>query len=285
MKIGISGASGHLGSSTIRALKDRLPGGSEIVGISRTPDKVTNLGVEARPGDFDKPEALIEAFRGLDKLLLIPTDNLTPGVRSKQLRDAVEKAILAEVGHVVLMSALGARAAEAPHLWETFFVPEQMLMKTAPKWSIIRMAYYAESFLDEVAMSLDRGVHASIAPTPVNFVARDDVAAAAAGLLASSNEHHGAIYQATGPDSLDGHGRASVIAGVTKRPFAFAEVTLDQYREGLEGAGLPAPMLDAVLSIQEMWACGGFDVVTGDVARLAGRAPRKLENVARDRFG
>jgi len=31
-----------------------------------------------------------------------------------------------------------------------------------------------------------------------------------------------------------------------------------------------------------MWAKGGFDITTGDVARLSGRAPRHLIDVAKE---
>jgi NAD(P)H dehydrogenase (quinone) len=51
MKIGISGASGHLGAATIAELKSRAPD-AQLVGISRTPEKVSALGIEARFGDF-----------------------------------------------------------------------------------------------------------------------------------------------------------------------------------------------------------------------------------------
>ncbi len=37
MNIGVSGASGHLGSATVRELKARLGGQGNVVAISRTP--------------------------------------------------------------------------------------------------------------------------------------------------------------------------------------------------------------------------------------------------------
>jgi NAD(P)H dehydrogenase (quinone) len=277
MKIGISGASGQLGAATIAEVKARARG-AEIVGISRSPDKLSALRIEGRFGDFDQPDSLKKAFSGLDRLLIIPSSDMRPGVRATQGREAIQRAIDAGVGHVVFMSSLGTRFAEAPHLWQSYYVPEQALMRVPKRWTILRMAYYAESFLDEVRMSLPGGVHASTSNTPVNFVSRNDVAAAAAGILVGEG-HHGAIYQATGPAALNGEERASLVTKVTGKSFGFAAVTVDQYRAGLAAAGLPAFVVDAVLSIQDMWSVGGFDVTTGDVEKLAGRTPRSLEDV------
>lgn len=279
MKIGLTGASGQLGAATIAELASRAPH-AKIVAISRTPEKVSAPGVEARFGDFDRPESLPAAFAGLDRLLVIPSSDMRPGVRATQGVGAIERAVEAGVEHIVFTSALGTRAADAPHLWQSYFGPEQALMRLAKRWTILRMAYYAESFVDEVRMSLARRVHASTSSARVNFVSRGDVAAAAAGILAGDG-HHGAIYQATGPAALDGSARASLVAEVTGESFAFVPVTAEQYREGLAGAGLPPFVVDAVLSIQDMWAAGGFDVTSGDVERLAGRAPVSLEDVLR----
>lgn len=279
MKIGISGASGKLGAATVAALKLHAPD-AQLVGISRSPDKVSALGIEARFGDFDQLDSLTTAFAGLERLLIIPSGDMRPGVRATQGHDAIQRAVDAGVGHVVFTSALGTRAAEIPHLWQSYFVPEQTLMRLAKKWTILRMAYYAEAFIDEVRMSLPGGVHAATSNTPVNFVARDDVAAAAVGILVGEG-HHGAIYQATGPAALDGVARAALVAQVTGKRFAFAAISDAQYREGLAAAGLPPFLVDAVLGIQDMWSVGGFDVTTGDVERLAGRPPQSLEDALR----
>src|SRR5688500_7498709 len=136
MKIGISGASGHLGGATVAALKARAPD-AQLVGISRSPDKVGALGIEARFGDFDQPDSLTKAFAGLDRLLIIPSGDMRPGVRATQGRDAIQRAVDAGVGHVVFTSSLGTRAAEVPHLWQSYFVPEQALMRLATKWTIL----------------------------------------------------------------------------------------------------------------------------------------------------
>lgn len=282
MNIGVTGASGHLGSAIVRELKARVGAQANIIAISRTPGKIAVPGVEARAGDFDKPETLTEAFRGLDKVVVVPTADVRSAARSKQACAAIDKAVAAGVRHVTYVSAVGTRFAELPHMWESYFVPEQALMRSAAReWSILRMAFFAESFLDRAKMSLAQGVYASSSSAPVNFVSRNDVAAAAAGLIATEG-HHGAIYNATGPETLDGAARAAVVAEVTGKPFAFVQVPLEQLLSRLKAAALPPAAIDAVASIEDMWAKGTFDITTGDVARLAGQAPRRLIDVAKE---
>jgi uncharacterized protein YbjT (DUF2867 family) len=71
MKIGVSGASGHLGRAVVSELLQR-PGAHEIVAITRTPETVSGPA-QGRFGDYNRPESLAEAYAGLDRLLIIPT--------------------------------------------------------------------------------------------------------------------------------------------------------------------------------------------------------------------
>ncbi|MDB5686157.1 MAG: family NAD(P)-dependent oxidoreductase, partial [Rhizorhabdus sp.] len=207
MKIGISGASGHLGTATVKALA--AIGGHEIVGISRTPEKVI-APASARFGDYDAPDSLAEAYAGLDRLLIIPTTSLAPGDRGRQNVAAIDAAVAAGVGHIVFFSSAGTRAADEPHIHASYYAAEQRLMRTARHWSILRMNYYAESLIDEAKRSFAHGTLTGLAENKVAFVSRNDLAAAAAGLLAGEG-HEGAIYNGTGPAVLTGAERAAAI--------------------------------------------------------------------------
>ena len=70
MKIGVTGATGHLGNLVVEQLKTKTSA-ENIVALVRSPEKAKNLGVEARVFDYDKPESLSEALKGIDRLLLI----------------------------------------------------------------------------------------------------------------------------------------------------------------------------------------------------------------------
>jgi NAD(P)H dehydrogenase (quinone) len=276
MKIGVSGASGHLGRAIVSELLERA-GGHEVVAITRTPETVSG-SAQGRFGDYDRPESLAQAYAGLDRLLIIPTVDPEPGKRGAQNVAAIDAAVRAGVKHIVFMSAAGARQAEEPVLGAPYWQGEQHLIATAPAWTILRMNFYAESFVQQAQASLDQGVLTGLAENRVAFVARADVAAAAAGILIGDG-HAGATYNATGPERLSGAQRAALVAEITGRPLAFLAITEEQLRAGLTQAGLPVGVVNTVISIQASFAAGAFDIVTGDVERLGGRPPKPLRDV------
>ena len=230
MKIGVSGASGHLGKAVVSQLIQRADK-HEVVAITRTPETVS-APAQGRFGDYDQPESLAKAYAGLDRLLIITTVDPGPGRRGAQNVAAIDAAVRAGVKHTVFMSAVGTRHEEEPARGASYWRGEQRLVATAPAWTILRMNFYAEAFVQLAQAALNQGVLPGLAENRAAFVARDDVAAAAAGILIGDG-HAGAIYNATGPERLSGADRASLIAEITGRPLAFRVITEEQLRAGL----------------------------------------------------
>jgi NAD(P)H dehydrogenase (quinone) len=276
MKIGVSGASGHLGKAVISELLQR-PGAHEVVAITRTPETVSKPA-QGRFGDYNRPESLAEAYAGLDRLLIMTTVDPEPGKRGAQNVAAIDAAVKAGVEHIVFMSGVGTRQEEEPARGASYWRGEQHLIAKAPAWTILRMNFYAEAFVQLAQAALRQGVLAGLAENRAAFVARDDVAAAAAGILIGDG-HAGAIYSATGPERVSGAERAAIISEITGKPVAFRIITEEQLRAGLAQAGLPAAAVNIVVSIQASFAAGAFDIVTGDVERLGGRPPKLFRDV------
>lgn len=276
MKIGVSGASGHLGQNVLSILAARGEGHTTI-GVSRTPAAVA-APAEGREGDYDRPDSLLQAYQGLDRLLIIPSADLRPGVRGRQLKAAIDAARQAGVAHVVLVSAAGTKEAAEPSIGAPYWAAEQHLIRTVPRWTILRMNYYAESMADEVKASLGAGVLSGLGQERVAYVSREDVAAAAAGIL-TGEDHNGAIYNATGTAVVTGEERAAIASELSGTPVGFAVFTQEQLAGALAEAGLPEPVVNVVLDIKRNFVAGAFDIVTSDVERLAGRPAKPLRDV------
>jgi NAD(P)H dehydrogenase (quinone) len=280
MKIGISGASGKLGKLVVSNLLTRS---AEVVGISRSPEKIEG-NFEKRTGDYDRPEGLVEAYKGLDSLLIIPSSDMRPGARGVQLKAAIEAAVQAGVGHIYLMSAAGTREAAVPVLGESYWTGEQTLIKSGTRWTILRMNYYSESMIDEIMMSKDKGALVGLGDERVAYISRDDMAGAVAGALTGEG-HAGAIYNLTGPAVITGWERAEIVSDLLGKPFAFVTITEDQLKGGMAQAGLPDIVVAAIIDIKKTFVDGYFDVLTTDVERLSGKAPRPFRDVLSARLG
>ena len=277
MKIGVSGAGGQLGRAVVRELGKRSTR-DEVVAITRAPEAVGGP-VEARLGDYDRPETLETAYAGLDRLLLIPGADLRPGVRGAQITAAVDAAVAAGVGHVFLLSATGTREKAEPALGAAYWAGERRLLRSeVAAWTILRMNYFAETFAEQADMAAALGHLPGLAENRVAFVSRKDVAAACAGALVGEG-HVGATYNLSGPARISGAERAALVAEHAGKPVAFQVMTEDALRVAMGQAGLPPFVVDAVVSLQAAEADGAYDVITGDVEKLSGRAPRALRRV------
>jgi NAD(P)H dehydrogenase (quinone) len=272
MTIGITGAGGHLGTSLVRHALARVPAGT-IVAITRQPAKLAasgQPGLQVRPGDFSHPESLAAAFAGIDRLVIIPTGDLQPGVRTAQHTAAIHAAVAAGVRHVTYISTVSPRPDPKNELLNSHFATEQALIASGAAWTILRMSVYMDSVLDAAKRAIASGSHAAVPGAPAAYVVRDDVAAAAAGILATSG-HDGITYHATGPVSVSQPEIAAALAAASRKPVAFQAITESAQRAGLEAAGLPAFLVDIFSGFQAALRAGAFDLVTGDVERLSGK--------------
>src|ERR1700675_4747908 len=133
MKIGVSGASGHLGRAVVSDLLQR-PGGHEVVAITRTPETVSGPA-QGRFGDCDRPESLAKAYTGLDRLLVITTVAPEPGKRGAQNVAAIDAAVKAGVKHIVFMSGVGTRQEEEPARGASYWRGGQHLLYSGAAWT------------------------------------------------------------------------------------------------------------------------------------------------------
>lgn len=276
MKIGVSGASGKLGRSTIANLIAQ--GGREAVAISRTPDAMSTASVTARFGDYDDPASLAAAYAGLDSLLIIPSADLRPDIRGPQFIRAIDAAVAAGVDRIVLVSAQGTRKVMTPSMANDYWIGEQHLIANAPNWTILRPSFHAEAMAQEAQMSAAHGVLTGLGDESVAYVSRDDLAAAAAAVL-SGDGHDGAIYQISGPERLTGREKAAHVSAVLGREISFLVMDEAALRERLNQAGIPATFVDAIVEGKREAASHNYDYLSGDVERLTGRKTRNLSAV------
>ena len=276
MLIGVNGASGKLGATVFGELTRRVHQHG-VIALSRTP-RNGRAPFQGRLADYDRPETLARAYDGLDRLLLIPSHDLDSAVRTRQLTAAIDAAVAASVNHIVLVSTAGIRQAPEHTFDGSYWAIEQRLMRSPASWTILRMNYYAENMAEEMRPALAGGVLRGLGAERVAYVSRDDMAAALAAILLGDS-HAGAVYHATGPRVVSGEERARLASDVAGRSVRFEVATQRQLREDYARMGLPDPVAEAIIGLKSKFLSGAFDVVTGDVARLAGRPAKTFREI------
>jgi uncharacterized protein YbjT (DUF2867 family) len=106
MTILITGAAGKLGSEVLDFLC-QWNDPSTLIATSRNPANASRFeskGVQFRVADFDKPETLTSAFKGVDKVMIISTDTFDTATRARSQNQAIDAAMAANVGHVYYTS-------------------------------------------------------------------------------------------------------------------------------------------------------------------------------------
>ena len=272
----VTGASGRLGKAVGGELR-RL-GAKKVIAATRTPGKhpeLATLGMEEREADFDRPETLQAAFRGVERLLLISTDSLhAPAARIKQHRTAIQAAVGAGVEHVVYTSLPNAHPTEGPSIPDDHFWTAVALFESGLDWTILRNNLYAEVILRFAQFALKTGRLVSATQSQGrSYVTREDCArTAAAALLNSAGK---AIYDVTGPASVTHEQIASVLSG---KSIQHVNVTPEEVEKGLVAAGIPQFAARGVRGLDEEASRGYQAIVTPTVKNFTGRVPMSVEN-------
>lgn len=273
----VTGASGQLGRRVVEFLLDA--GATNVTAASRDPGKLAELaarGARTVKADFDDPATLEAAFAGIDRLLIISTDALgTPGQRQRQHRAAVDAAAKAGVKQIIYTSMPnpepGSLIPFAPDHYET----EQAIEKSGVPFTILRVNWYAEAVFLWLPQALKSGQWFSSAGAGrVGYIARDDVARAAAAALASGIAE--GRLDITGPAALSTAELAAIANEVFGAAITVVPVSDEDLARGLAGAGLPAPLVELLVAMDANTRAGGVDIATDAVERLTGQPARSL---------
>lgn len=143
----VCGATGKQGGAVARSLLSR---GQDVRILTRNPDKATGLaklGAEVIKGDFDDPESLRDAVRGVDGVFLMGTP-FEKGMEAEvEQGKAVINACRRHTAIHVVYSSVGCadRGTGIPH-FETKYEVETHLKESGLSWTILRPVFFMENF-------------------------------------------------------------------------------------------------------------------------------------------
>ena len=273
-KILVTGAAGHLGRLVIKHLiESQNVSPSDVIAGSRDPAKLADLaglGVGTRRVDFDDKASLEAAFSGIDRLLIVSTDELgAPGKRLAQHSAAVAAAKAASVGRVFYTSMPQPDDSEVTFKGDHLGT-EQAIKASGLAYTIFRNGWYMENLFMSLPQALASGHwYTSAGEGRIAHIAREDIARAIAAGLAKPAEGN-VTYTLTGETAYTTEEIAALVRDVTGKPLAVVNLTDAQLSEGMAAAGVPAPFIPTIVSFDANTREGKIAMATADAETLSG---------------
>lgn len=277
-KILVTGASGHLGSRVVEILIGK--GYRNLIAGTRNPVKLEALlkqGVEVKKVDFDDLSSLTAAFKDVERLLLISTDELhSPGARIRQHRNAIAAAKLAGVKHLVYTSMPNPEQAKdipfAPDHVET----EKELENSGLNFTSLRLSWYTENLLGFLPQIITAGKWPTVSGSgKIPYISREDVAeSTVAALIKDSGKNYTDI---SGLEALSIVEIANIASTVFQKKIEVIPVKDDDIFQELVAIGVPPAFAPTVIMTDLNTRAGNFDVVSNAVKESTGNPPLSLK--------
>lgn len=270
--IAVTGATGHLGRLVIKSLSKKVAS-SEIVALVRDPAKASDLGVAARQADYTDPASLDAALAGVDKLLLISSNDV--GQRATQHQNVIDAAKRAGVQLVVYTSLLHAPTSSL-NLADEHRQTEDALKASGLAHVILRNGWYTENYTGSIGGALAGGAFiGSAGDGRISSAARADYAEAAAIVLTTPDQA-GRTYELAGDTAWTLSDLAAEVSRQTGKPLPYKDLPGADYAAALTGFGLPEPLAQSIAGWDVEASKGALYDDSGQLSRLIGHATTPL---------
>lgn len=268
MKIAVTTASGQLGKTIVKKIIKEM-GTEQVIAIARSPQKIEDLGIETRKGDYDIPEDFETALKGVDAVLIVSSNDY-PKKRLQQHLNVIEAAKANGVQKIVYTSILGDGETSAfTSIVDSNRQTEEDVKNSGLTWSIGRNGLYIEPDLEAIEHYIKAGnISNSAGEGKCAYTNREELANAYFKML-TEDKHNGQIYN-LGGKPITQQELTDAINEIYGTNLTYKPLSIEEYlkeRKDTLGVGMGT----VIGGIYAKIANGSFDV-TSDFEKATGRS-------------
>lgn len=283
MSIAVTGATGQLGQLVIETLLKSQPP-QNIVALVRNVGKAQKLkdqGIDVRLFDYDKPETLVPALKGVERLLLISSNNIGSRVpQHKRVVDAAKEAGVKFLAYTSLLYADKSKLSLADEHRQT----EAYIKQSGLTWCFLRNGWYTENYLGGIQSAVQSGsLYGSAKDAKISGATRLDFAEAAAKVL-TTDGHDNKVYELAGSQGFTLSDLAKAISDVSGKEVKYQDIPAADYTTALLGLGLPKGLVDAVVDADVQSIDGALYNDSKELEKLIGRPTTPLKDAVKQAF-
>jgi len=264
----VTGATGNVGSAAVRLLAAQHRPTRALV---RDPSRALRDGaVEIVTGDFDRPDTLDAAIRGIDTILLV-----SPAVPAQEIA-VIDSAVRNGVTHLVKITSKASADSPVDRRRGQAQI-EAHLETTGLAFTLLRANAYMQNLLALAPMIKQTGGFLmSAGDGKVGMIDARDVAAAAVAVAAAPGSHASKTYWLTGPGLITYTDVARELTDTLGRAVEYRQISPAEHRAVMIQAGVPEAVAMSNAQAFGLIAEGDAAWLSDDVESITGTAPRSL---------
>jgi uncharacterized protein YbjT (DUF2867 family) len=285
----ITGAGGGVGGVSRTVVEELRSRGEQVRALvhrdDERADSLRALGAEVVVGDLTVPQDVVDAMAGADRMFF--SMSVSPDYLQAT---AVVCAAALESGRLEVIVNMSQMTVSQMTLTSTDESRQHRLHWLAERvmnWSGLPVVHVRPTvFLDNpiltwLAAPSVRERNLLVLPFGVGKtspIAATDVARLVSAVLLDPVDRIGAVYELTGPESLDIDGLAAAYGRGLNRPITGADIAQDAWvTDVLQPLGLPAHVQQHLATMARLHRAGRYDRSTDDVEQITGQPALSVE--------
>jgi uncharacterized protein YbjT (DUF2867 family) len=269
----VTGASGKVGSEAARLLGAQHQSTRALV---RDASRAPRADVEIATGDFDRPDTLDAAMRGIETVILV-----SPAVPAQEIA-VIASAVRRGVQHIVKITSKASADSPVERRRGQAQI-EAYLLTAGLSYTLLRANAYLQNLLALAPMiKQSGGFLMSAGNGQVGMIDARDVAATAVKVAASPGTHAGRTYWLTGPDLITYNDVAKELSDALGCTIEYRRTTPAEHRAAMVQAGVPETVATSNAQAFGLIAEGDAAWLSDEVASVTGTAPRPLRTFIAD---
>jgi uncharacterized protein YbjT (DUF2867 family) len=287
----VTGATGTVGNDVVKQLLAAKGQREEDIIVkaaarSANDDTFRNLGVQIAQLDYNKPDTLSTALRGVNKVFL-----LTP-FQSNMVDltlNLVNEAKNVGVKHIVKQSVLGADAEQEITPNRLHRQAEKIIEESGIPFTFLRPNFFMQNFVTFYShfIKTQGAFYVPAGDAKASFVDVRDIAAVAVQVLSGSSKngetkHIRKAYDITGGEALSYGEAAEILSKEIGKKVNYVNISDEDARKGMKDMGADEWTINSMIELFGITRAGYLSEISTAVEQVTGNKPIAFSQFARD---